>query len=131
MLQVWNKIDLAPDTDLPQDLPQISCQTGEGMSNFIAILEKKLQVLAGKQKFVVEYGIQSHEAVLNWLKANTNHTFNVESQYNYEPSANYPAGSVKVSLDLDETSINKLNSFLNPYKPRDRKKKGMPPKEGW
>lgn len=42
MLEVWNKIDLAPDVDLPQDLPQISCQTGEGMSRFIAILEKKL-----------------------------------------------------------------------------------------
>jgi 50S ribosomal subunit-associated GTPase HflX len=57
MLEVWNKIDLAPDSDLPRDLPQISCQTGEGMGALIAIIEKKLEALAGKQKYVVEYRI--------------------------------------------------------------------------
>jgi hypothetical protein len=69
-----------------------------------------------------------HEQVLLWLKDNTNHSFNIEADYNYEPSRKYPNGSVKVHLILDEAALGKLTKFLNPDRPKSKGKKGMPPK---
>lgn len=69
-----------------------------------------------------------HADVLQWIKTNTNHTFNIETEYNYEKSRLYPNGSVKIKVDLDDASIGKLNKFLNPDKSRSKSQKGMPPK---
>ena len=66
--------------------------------------------------------------MLQWLKVNTSHSFNIETEFNYEKSAKFQSGSVKIWLDLDEASINKLNKFLNPNKTRPKGQKGMPPK---
>ena len=52
--------------------------------------------------------------MLEWVKANTSHSFNIEAEYNYEPSKEYPQGSVKIYLNLDDSDTSKLNKFLNP-----------------
>lgn len=69
-----------------------------------------------------------HADVLDWIKTNTNHTFNIETEYNYEKTWQYPNGSVKIKLDLDDASMGKLNKYLNPDKKRSKGQKGMPPK---
>lgn len=61
--------------------------------------------------------------VLKWLKENTSHSFNIEAEYNYECSKQYPNGSVKIFLDLDEPSINKLEKYLNPNKTKGKSQK--------
>jgi hypothetical protein len=42
-----------------------------------------------------------HGEVLEWLRTNTGHSFNVEAEYNYQPSKQFPNGSVLATLYLD------------------------------
>jgi 50S ribosomal subunit-associated GTPase HflX len=131
MLEVWNKIDLTPEAEVEDGAPKISSITGSGMKELIDVIEGKLNALTGRQKYEVEYGLHIHNEVLQWIKDNTSHSFNIETEYNYVASSKYPSGSVKIFLDLNEASINKLNKFLNPNQNRSKNQKGMPPKEGW
>jgi hypothetical protein len=101
------------------------------MQELVAAVETRLIEVGGKQEHEVEYRLELHEDVLQWIKTHTNHSFNIDAEYNYEKSRQFPHGSVKVKLHLDEPSLNKLNKFLNPDKPRSKSQKGMPPKEGW
>jgi hypothetical protein len=43
----------------------------------------------------------------------------------------FPSGSAKISIDLDEAALGRLQKFLNPSKDKKKGDKGMPPKEGW
>lgn len=85
----------------------------------------------GQEKRVIQYGLEAHAEVLQWLKENTNHTYNIETQYNYEPSKMFPSGSAKISLYIDDATLGKLQKLLNPTKRKKNANKGMPPKQGW
>lgn len=81
MLQVWNKVDLVatrPDSSIA-----ISCLNGTGVSGLVSAIEERLKKIKGQSKRVIEYDLSVHGEVLQWLKENTNHSFNVETEYNY------------------------------------------------
>lgn len=42
-------------------------------------IELKLQEVMGKKKYELEYGLEKHSDVLQWIKTNTNHTFNIDA----------------------------------------------------
>jgi hypothetical protein len=63
--------------------PKISCLTGLGMQELVSAIEVKLQEVMGKQKYEVEYRLELHEEVLQWIKTNTNHSFNIDTEYCY------------------------------------------------
>lgn len=129
MLEVWNKIDLV--TEVPGQETAISCLTGKGMLELSKEIQLKLQKIKGMVLKQVEYGVENHGDVMLWLKENTNHSHNVQTQYNYKPSALYPNGSVKIEIHLDEAATGKLDKFLNPDRKKEKRSKGMPPKQGW
>ena len=66
------------------------------------------------KQYRVEVGLEGQQEVLDWLRANTNHSFNIDTEYNYEPTKEFPAGSAVLMLDLDQVAIGKLEKFLNP-----------------
>lgn len=129
MLEVWNKRDLV--VDLPEEGLAISCLNGTGLSDLSILIEDKLKKIKGMEKRVIEYDLDSHTEVMQWLKENTNHSYNVDAQYNYEPTPFFPKGSVTITLYLDEIAAGKLRKMLRHDNPSKKAQKGMPPKEGW
>ena len=101
MLEVWNKVDLLREEE-PEGIC-ISCLTGKGLPQLAQQIEDKLSKIRGQSTRMVEYGIEHHGDVMEWIKKNTSHSYNIESDYNYTPSKEHPHGSVKIYLNLDDT----------------------------
>jgi hypothetical protein len=129
MLEVWNKSDLV--IGVPESGLAISCLKGTGLSELSVEIENKLKKIKGQEKRVIEYDLDAHADVIQWLKENTNHSYNVETEYNYEPSPQFPHGSVTISIFLDQVAAGKLRKMLKHDDPNKKISKGMPPKEGW
>ena len=53
--------------------------------------------------------------------------YNLNEEHNYKKTKQYPKGSVKITILLEEKIYGKLMKNLNPEKGRDKSKKGMPP----
>ena len=81
MLEVWNKVDLV--SQIPEGL-SISCTTNQGLPQLAEVIEKKIMQIRGHKKRDIEYGLEHHSDILDWIKKNTNHTYNIEAEYNYE-----------------------------------------------
>lgn len=68
-----------------------------------------------------------HQKVVDWLKEHSNISYDINFEHDYKKTKQFPQGSVKVELQLDEATFGKLSKFVNPEKVRDKSKKGMPP----
>lgn len=101
---MWNKIDLVNKEirkELKDGIPQISCKTGDGMRDLMEIVDQKLKVVGNQKKYEVEYGVELHGEIVQWLKENTNTPYELDTEYDYESTEEYPNGKVKLKIDLD------------------------------
>lgn len=100
------------------------------MRDLMEIVDQKLKVVGNQKKYEVEYGVELHGEIVQWLKENTNTPYELDTEYDYESTEEYPNGKVKLKIDLDQATMGRLDRVLNPQRKKDKSRKGMPPK-GW
>ena len=114
MIEVWNKIDLIEGKEMDAKEHKISCQTGEGVMDLLNFLDSQLKQLKGLKDYTLEFCFSKDQQVREWLKKNANISYNLNEEHDYEATKEYPNGKVKMVLQLEDTTFQKLRKFINP-----------------
>lgn len=119
MVEVWNKVDLLTEEQiarLPKETANsfyVSVLKGTGVKNFMERLEELSDTVLNKTPRKFKYSISDHYRRLEWMKANLNIPNNLNEVYDYEPTKEFPQGSVEYTIRLDDASYGKYLKFAN------------------
>lgn len=50
--------------------------------------------------------------MVDWLKYYTNLSYNLNEQFNYEPTEKFPQGSVQINIHMDDATYGKVMKFI-------------------
>lgn len=84
MIEVWNKVDLLNDYEKSEFLANnpeaeaISCTTGQGIKELLTKIDNKLDEITGAKLRVIEYSLERHHEMVEWIKEFTNLSYDLK-----------------------------------------------------
>lgn len=63
-----------------------------------------------------------HPKVVEWLRENSNVSFRLDTEFDYNSTDDFPEGKAILKVHLDEEIFGKLSNFISPtIKKKDKK----------
>ena len=78
----------------------------------MAKIDSKLDEVTGATIRELEYSLDRHHEVVEWLKEFSNLSYDLKEEYNYEPNGQFPNGSVKVNAPMDDATYGKVMKLI-------------------
>jgi len=104
VIEVWNKIDLVPKLECPDDAIKISATQNINIDCLMERMQKKANAIFGRNMQTLTYAYDEHDARMKWLREHAG-ICDVD-RFDYD----YDKGTITIDVNLDEATTQHMNN---------------------